>query len=346
LLNNKLIMSFSKLCPDLFNLVCEKLSNKDLYTLYQLNKEIRGKIQKFIERKTINSIYAKLEELFNSEMTSQKSHPETISQKSQSKENVENFLKALKESHAVISGSFILQNILNESYENSNLDIYVNSRYFDLSQGNMIVEGFQRNKVQTPLDEFLEKILPQEGVGKLKIYQAIEYQSCGPNIEFVRRYYNDTQTKIIQLIFVNTDNISDYILKYFDFEICKNIFDGKILYIDNLESILSYTFTFPPPEYFENKEISKNLNNGNINEILINTIYRSLKYVKRNFRLKIMKNIEVEKYLTLYNGRVYCHVSQQCRNSCIVKLLYPNIEHVHVQKEEYKYIDYIEITEK
>jgi hypothetical protein len=257
-------MSFSKLCPDLFNLICEKLNNKDLYSLYCVNEEIKKKITKFLEIRTLSSISKKLEEVFEN--------------------SIHEFLRALKESYAVISGSFLLQNILNEFYEFSDVDIYIPTSL------NFSKPSY---KPQTPLDIFCKKHIRNAN-------ECCDYEDIAPEIDFVRNYKND---KIkIQLVFVNTECIKSFILKYFDFNVCKNIYDGNKLYIEDIKNLLNKEILFPSIDYFI---IEDTIDQRSVDKFLS----RIVKYKKRGFIVAPIDDETLKKCLKEYEISGYSFVS-------------------------------------
>src|SRR5437762_2456462 len=104
-----------------------EFSPLSLFQLRQVNKDLSKISDNDIWRAAVKSIDNKLEEIFQDDMGE--------------------FKTLLAESKAVISGSFIVQCILGEFYEDSDIDIYVPVKNVNLQ--------LKRNDPITELEKFL-----------------------------------------------------------------------------------------------------------------------------------------------------------------------------------------------
>jgi hypothetical protein len=136
--------------------------------------------------------------------------------------NEKEFLNSLKMIDGVISGSFILQCIIGEKWS-SDIDIYVKKN------------STSRN---------LKKIYLDFNSSMNKIELINDYLRDDKNDDFnfglQKLLLNDVN---VDLIFINED-CGHFINNQFDFDFCKNYYDGRELYIYNIESIINrYCYT-------------------------------------------------------------------------------------------------------
>lgn len=145
-------------------------------------------------------------------------------------ESYENFKKGMILSKAMISGSFVLQNILNENWNDSDIDIFLREKE-DLSQNPaykylcILLYSLQRKYSKGPhvRDNRLQRLESYSHVMN-EIHRILEYK---------------VKTQKFQCIHLNLENDSgvlDYINR-FDFNFCKSIF-----YYDEKGAHLSIPF--------------------------------------------------------------------------------------------------------
>jgi hypothetical protein len=187
----------------------------------------------------------------------------------------EQFNEALFLSNACISGSFLLQAILNEDIGASDIDIYLDCTR---DKGNYVNFGELENFLFSLLYGVpsRENIFSYEPNGKrfkidTKQFTSNNYPMIrNANIQFVREYKPKKYMKF-QLIYVDRKKqpMFDYISSTYDFDFCKNVYDGHQLMIRNLNSILTKTVVV---KKFDNLNVDRH--------------YRCLKYIKKGFTLK------------------------------------------------------------
>lgn len=123
------------------------------------------------------------------------------------------FVRALAESNAVISGSFIVQALLGDHWRGSDVDVFVPVRGVKRGPGNA-----------APIDEFLE----QRAAKLNRPLCAVSgyYRSMGAAINKVSDYLVD-QTKV-QIIHVDVepdfDHMCEYICRHFDLTCCMHAY--------------------------------------------------------------------------------------------------------------------------
>jgi hypothetical protein len=155
------------------------------------------------------------------------------------------FNKILDDTKAVISGSFIIQCILGEYWEDSDIDIYfptINNNKYNIHSTYYYYD----------LEKFLYETVKFKMTGSYPAMSRYKYdQSNGKlEIEYVRNY--ETATNSVQVIQAKIENDYDKMTKFiyntFDFDICKNVYyinDGKeYINIPKLNDILNKVSEF------------------------------------------------------------------------------------------------------
>jgi hypothetical protein len=130
-----------------------------------------------------------------------------------------NFINVLKKYHALISGSVILKAYIDEKIVINDIDVYVPKT--------------DAMKPEEVIKEFIEKN------SELTIHPFSPKSLSYVDLKDIFGVYN-TNTNL-QFIFVKTDNLPEYILNNFDFDICINWFDGDKVYIYNKDGIMKRT---------------------------------------------------------------------------------------------------------
>lgn len=168
---------------------------------------------------------------------------------------------------AIISGSFIIQCILNENW-NSDIDIFI-------PINGVKQQMTEHGNLLTDIEIFLNKYY------KFSDYYAANRYSTdiGPQINWIRNYSITDEFKI-QTIQLNMEydnkKIYDYLDESFDFDICKNLYsfsnNQDIIKIKNLQQILNKKIEF---------KITENVGS---------TLKRYKKYKNRGFKFNNIKN--------------------------------------------------------
>lgn len=127
----------------------------------------------------------------------------------ETEEKIETLWKLLSSINAVISGSFVLQCLRNEIYKDSDLDIYVPS--------------FTKNSKRSIKKALNDIEYNQTDNNNNSQNNFTTYEDVGRGIEEVKTFTKQGQK--IQFIFVTCDEIQDYIVEHFDYEILKNTYD-------------------------------------------------------------------------------------------------------------------------
>lgn len=261
------------LCLDNINDIIKKLSRKDLYTLSNVSIFYYKLIN--FKQLIIDTIHIRLKFLL--------------------KEHYEPFLKIMKHNGAFISGSFIIQCILNE-YWDSDIDVFCPSignvnrihKFDDESDESDESEENDRKKYTfNEIEDYLFNEMEYDGSSECILYRWDTNDiKTHPQIRNVRTYTKENKCDI-QIISINlSKNISDcysFIENRFDFDICKNIYDGDLI-IKNIENILNKTTNF------------------NATTSLTDSIGRYHKYVLRGFNFENKTTI---KYTDLVNSDQY-----------------------------------------
>lgn len=288
-----------------------KLAPKDIYMLSLTCKKFNNYFEKLLEDSILNKINEELREVLGDKVTS--------------------FKKLLSEMNAVFAGSFILQCMLGEYWEQSDIDIFIpamgnypdNDVWMDGNGNRDYVSGLSDSKKYSFDNESysfpytpIEKFLYEEDVFEDISNQTPRYKRLsilGYEIICVRTY--ETKKYNIQIVHVKldktTNEIKDFIHNTFDFDICKNIYsiENGIEKIDihDEKNIFNKILHYDPKNVFytdfydiTNVNFYKfNPNNENNDLIdpnnLVHSSYERLnKYEKRGFKL-INKNEKQDK---------------------------------------------------
>ncbi len=169
----------------------------------------------------------------------------------------EEFRKSMIQSKAVVTGSFIIQMILNESWE-SDIDIFfptseqnipnsVDYRYgLDVSHiENFLYSDHEYDDIDDPNIRPLYSKVFRECYGKIRNYQA----NNKPGMTEIT-YFQVISLSVGRSEFQDKSretNLHRIILKYIDFDICKNMFwyddNGCNIYIHRPDQIINKKFS-------------------------------------------------------------------------------------------------------
>uniref|UniRef100_A0A6C0C6N3 F-box domain-containing protein n=1 Tax=viral metagenome TaxID=1070528 RepID=A0A6C0C6N3_9ZZZZ len=168
-------------------------------------------------------------------------------------DNLPALKKMMQKTGCVISGSFIIQCLLNETWKDSDIDFYVSTQGNEITKTN---SGYNKSAV----DDFMYNVMRYDGSIDDQ-YADIENNP----IKYVRTYkhlrnmrFDARLIKInpkMQIIGIdvakNANSMFDYIVKTFDFNICKNMYyyDGydHIRSNNNFDEIFLKETTFEMP---------------------------------------------------------------------------------------------------
>ena len=176
-------------------------------------------------------------------------------------EHTNAFKNLLNATGAVISGSFIIQAILDEKWENSDIDVFIPVRHLKSPHDN-------------PTSEIEEWLLNDVKIPMMDYYAACRYGDNmvgGHHIQWIRNF--KLNGSIIQLVHVDVsaDKIEQYILNSFDFSVCKNVYSVGKLVVTDINGILAKSFNFAYA--------------GNI----FGSLNRMKKYSERGFKIEFNK---------------------------------------------------------
>ena len=305
------------------------LECKDIWNLCKVSEyeKTQRKLMNLLHNKCIDEIKKRLTEMFFNDPK--------IAQE---------FLSILNETGAVISGSFLVQCLLNENWK-SDVDIFVPII------GNEITYTSNHN-IKTKVDDFLFRVYHF-----YNYYAADRYSHHVSNkIRWIRDFADidvkkDKKTNeakhIFQVILVNVekDEICEFIRNSFDFDLVKNTFIKHKLSVLNFEEIFSknvrfktgdrlglsikrrvkyekrgFTFYYDSPAF--NPKDETNINH--IKEFL--AAYRQQDFVPCGPRLTPIQVRELSN-----EDKVKEDCSCHWDGKCEVALTFPNNDHFHIQ---------------
>jgi len=233
------------------NILMRLLIPIDLYNLVQTCKQYQKKIKmSHIKKSTIQEINRRSYGIFGNDLN--------------------NFKDMMRQSNAIISGSFVLQCILGEYWAGSDIDIYVNTKIFDefFYPSNKNLSDIESDDQKSDNSELSECENSNSDESSRK--NILEYMR--DENYFMERVCNDyggspiyiiefkiNKTKI-QFIGATGKNLTSYIIKNYDFNICKNVYkceniSGENIFIYRLNEIFSKYTNFAP-KY----DLEKNIN--------------------------------------------------------------------------------------
>lgn len=255
-------------------------------------------------------------------------------------DSYDEFVKEMIKNKAVISGSFILQIILGEKWNNSDIDFYIPIK-------GLTLEKTPFGNIKSSLEEFLyfkaKHLCPNYQSGyetgprtdikfirdytKMTKEQLDKLESIDPNNYFFEKHIMDRKYDInalrLQAILIDLDTDYDTVKKHiiynFDLDICKNVFyyesDGRA----KLNIFKAY-------------QIIDKKTNFNFNHKVNDPIARYIKYKNRGFQF-IENNDEIFKII-IDNATMICYKDGTIHTEYKTKR-YRLFEGVQIDKELY-----------
>jgi len=255
------------------------------------------------------------------------------------------FLEKLEQVGAIISGSFILESILEESW-NGDIDIYLQSD--------------DKYKFSI-LENFLYYDLRSDHESSHSEYDFMNDEiNIKYHIQIIRNYkYNNKNISIININYSNNSN--DFIKDTFDFDILKNIYTKNKLIMYNKDQVYSKTTQFKSTNCLSssilryNKYLSRGIIFNNIESITYEDINRYSNYIDLDHTIQEIIIINItdigshfmskDDRFDDYRGSYYCQeISKQddcyliskniqnnskCEDICPLKMLNKKETHYH-----------------
>lgn len=281
---------------DVRYILSEFMSIRDIYELHKVNRKSNDKLNMdFILDCIKKRIKNELMRIFGNEYNA--------------------FVRALIKSNAVISGSFILQCILDERWANSDIDIYLNNYEKD----NSIYRFFGEEHELEYWDYY-------ETFPRIKNISEFNYKPKNYYLENIK----------VQLVRIDTDK--KYTLKNHiyntGFDVCCNMlyFNNRGIMQIQLRNLLGII----------HKKIIFSILDAD------DFIFRIKKYSERGFYFKPKYNkIFYLEYVLFkkYRAKIGININKErkfnphyCYQDCIIKLLFRNVKHYHEHGDYYNSI--------
>lgn len=211
----------------------------------------------------------------------------------------EKLFQILRVNNAYLSGSFLLQSIIDQNYRiydidifvfNNNRDTYLESQVYELFKNifedDVCLYKRQFTNIRNNNNNFKTNY-PQLGIDSIS------------TLDLINNHGKFNNLLKIQIIYIDTEyysNIKSYVNNY-DIDICSNYYDGDDLYIKNLEGIINRNSEFTKNVLFTNEEIqhkfcfenNQKTINESYNDFMLSerNLERIMKYTLRNFNFKI-----------------------------------------------------------
>jgi hypothetical protein len=197
---------------------------------------------------------------------------------------VRQFKKIMKETCSVISGSFIIQCIIDEDW-NTDLDIYIPTIGNDLKTVDSYKNRLHEIYPKSIIDDFMNSTLGYGGSGHNPRYLGITKKY----IHFVNKYENQSQIIGVKVT-KDINQLQKFINSVFDFDICKNMYyidnEGEHIKLCSLENII-------------NKKCNLVLENKNFFRYCSVIGRRCKKYQYRGFNISNLVAMKTNIFLTL-----------------------------------------------
>jgi len=220
------------------------------------------------------------------------------------------FNELLLGSNSIVSGSSLLQGLLNVRWEGSDIDIFTLSS----PDYNPLEEALKNcSKVRQLGGYSTNHGYPGSVFGE-KIYRIEEYGYVEDGLDQYTIMGNQDVERI-QIIYVNQDNYSDlceFVDETFDFDFCKIVYDGQKTTILDWESVRTRTC------------------DGNEKKQNVSNMKRMLKYLKRGFQIYNIedpdnRHIKIQLYVDLdeeFNNIIIVDWGQQANPGLIQTSIY------------------------
>ena len=186
--------------------------------------------------------------------------------------SVYDFINALKLSNAVISGSMLLQLLVDEEWSNSDIDIFIpldeEKSYLISPIEEYMWDLIDRNRINTS-----DKNYHNDSITRIKTYRIMN-----TNVQcIVVKLENHLSDKLERQSLSKLDFVKQWITENFDFQFCINTFDGNNLDILFPDSILTRSSIIQEPSIcFISLSYKSNY---------MHKLHRILKYISRGFNI-------------------------------------------------------------
>ena len=302
------------LTGDVFKyIIAEKLSSTDLFHLSETFKDHQDRMSNLIKSKTIKE----LEKILANEFG----------------DLYQDFENLLGTTGSVISGSIIIQAMLNEYWENTDIDIFVPMI------GNNISYTEHRNPM-TEIDDFM-----------FSVFKFVDYIAVGRysddidnHIRFIRNFerkYGEQERNKkyrIQIIIIDVsrEDLPKFILENFDLDICKNILSFSVN-----SDLQKYSASHVKKLYTHAlSEIVTKKTTFKIGNRIGSTVERCKRYEKRGFTFA-NKNVPITLLRDLLSSEIStkCFLMKRnaCSEKCVIMYCRPEVKHDHYFLRNNKY---------
>ncbi len=281
---------------DLVNVLGDYLELKDYYKALKLYDPTDKILNNIIINKILNKLKIKFADKYD------------------------NVIEFMKTTDCHISGSFILQCILDEDYQSSDIDFFLNKEYMDTTKELCKSWGISGHNIHITSMEYSEFIMSQFIVMTI--------------------YPHTGQSNIFQFILLSEES-SNHIIKSFDLDILSNYITYKngnfVLYIENIDNIFGkiMKIKYPP----ESNKIKKTRLEKYQSRGFKFTDISYLGYIKKlipNYNIYKCQNKNFEKVgnedekISDLKG-----IKIECNNNCHIKKFFnKNYKHIHVISQE------------
>lgn len=298
--------------------ISDYLSVKDMYNLSLTSKYFLTLInEKFLNELIVKKITGNLKKVFEEDYAS--------------------FARMMHETGGVISGSFILQCILNEKWENSDIDIYFDEK---------VCPAFYykyRDVIEHVKGQLPPKYMPMELFSDNLVENFDNFYNGNPYISYtVSTDYNNHRLQFIYIETSKDHSLHDHV-RITGFDICRNSLSfgsdlGIVVSLHNLKAILNKHVTFSVlgvDDFFY--RVEKYSKRGftfrpKFNKLLI-LEYILLKHcgcqnVRKAWHSCNTNGFTLEK-VPINNNEFKHSYNSGCYSTCPIKFLYPKLRHNH-----------------
>ncbi len=216
---------FNDLCLDVRNEIISNLDRKELYYLSMTSKFYHNFVQ--FNKLIINTIKQRLKNEFG--------------------EHYDSMTQLMKRNNVFLSGSFIIQCILDEdwtSYTNQHLDSDIN--FFQSRVNHNVRKRYDGEIYVSDIENYIYDIMfYKDSVELYNIPFTTHHPILYHIIQDVYYFHDiDQAKKVIQMTTLDTDEYYKFICNRVDFDICKNIYYNDKLIINDIDAILNKQIIF------------------------------------------------------------------------------------------------------
>lgn len=198
------------------------------------------------------------------------------------------FRETIRSTKSIVTGSSVLERLLSENYENSDIDIYTLNEYYSewihffINNGGIIKKVYKSfSRYDQIVDSYEELEMPIQYITNIEAHGQL-FQIISLDSKVIHEIFNNNLNDNLNNLNDIPEKLSRLVYEKFDLSFCSYCWDGYNI-LQNGEKIL---------EIYELQESYKNLNKATLKTGTFNInnnidIYRIAKYTQRGFNISV-----------------------------------------------------------